>query len=130
MWKGVCFKPPLAGFSEKDFKDNMGRDLAKQSLTEDVIAGKKNIVTKTLTQTFFSATVSQMPEFSIAVWQPKPRVAKDDGLWDNTCWPRNIAPLDPGFVLLGIDRYYGDGANHKAPPYDYAAAYDPPNNGA
>jgi hypothetical protein len=127
MWRGACFAPSIDRFSEKDFKDNMGRDLAKQSWTGPVVKNKK---TREVTQTFFSATVNKMPEFTIASWQPTPLVAKDDGLWENTCWPRNIAPLDPGFVLLGIDRFYGDGANHHDPPYDYAAAYDPPNNGA
>jgi hypothetical protein len=130
MWRGACFKPSIDGFDEQQFKDNMGRDLKKQSVVETITTGKNKDITKTVTQTFFSATVSKMPEFSIAAWKPKPLVNKDDGLWENTCWPRNIAPQDPGFVLLGVDLFYGEGANHKAPPYKYAEPYDPPNNGA
>jgi hypothetical protein len=126
MWRGACFAPSVDGFKEKDFSDNLKRDLAKQSWTGSVVKGKK---TRSLTQTLFSATVSIMPEFTIAAWEPTPKISGDDGLSENGCWPKKIAPKDPGFVLLNIDRYYGDGANHQAPPYDYAAKYDPPNNG-
>jgi len=126
MWKGVCFKPPLEGFKEKDFKDNMARDLAKQDVVEITTMGKKKDITKTITVTKFSATVQKVGEFSIAAWEPKPRAGSDDGLLDNLCWPKKIAPLDPGFVLLHVDPWY----NNKVVPYNYDKAWDPPSNGA
>jgi hypothetical protein len=104
----------------------MNRDLRKQSITDTIITGRNKDITKTITTTFFSATVSKMPEFSIAKWEPVPLVNKDDGLSENECWPKDIAPLDPGFVLLSVDPYYAG----KKPPYDYAAPYVKGVNGA
>lgn len=125
MWRGACFRPSVEGFTEKDFEDNMKKDLAKQVITQTITVGNNKDITKTITQTFFSATVEKMPEFSIGVWQPKPLNAKDAGLSENGCWPKAIAGKDPGFVLLGVDPYYGG----KKPPYDYAAPYVQGTNG-
>lgn len=124
MWRLACFRPSIEHFDENDFMNNMSRDLAKQTLVVTATTGKNNDITKTVTVTKFSATVSHMPRFSIAQYDPVP-VKGNDGLSENLCWPQAIAPKDPGFVLLGVDPYYGG----MKPPYNYAADYDPPNNG-
>ncbi|KAM6505488.1 hypothetical protein FSOLCH5_014701 [Fusarium solani] len=53
--------------------------------------------------------------------------AKDDGLWENDCWPSAIAKTDPGFALLAIDDWYDKNPNAKK--WDYKEPYDPPTNG-
>lgn len=66
------------------------------------------------------------PVFTIDTWEHDPQgVSKDDGLSENPCWPKRIAPLDPGFTLLTFDKYY----NGNAPPYNYADPYEPGKNG-
>ena len=127
MWSGVCFRPAIEKSldREKEFKDEMAKDLAKQNITTTIKDGSP-AKTKTVTYTLFSATVEYLPQFSIASWEPVPQINRDDGLWENKCWPSAIAPLDPGFVLLAVDPYYGG----NPAPYRYADAYDPPNNGA
>lgn len=49
MWKQVCFKHSVEHFDEKELKHNMGKDGAKQSMTETITAGKKKDMTKTVT---------------------------------------------------------------------------------
>ena len=40
-----------------------------------------------------------------------------DGLRENPCWPKKLAPDDPGFALMTWDPFY----KGNPPPYDYKA---------
>jgi hypothetical protein len=112
MWKAACFAPPLDALNTADFHRlaNLDRNRVKFE-TREVTRGS----TKSITVTQFSATVDLKPEFTVTKWVPTP--AAGQGLEENKCWPSLIAPLDP---------YYAG----RAPPYQYAQAYDPPRNGA
>ncbi len=80
------------------------------------------------------------PEFTIATWAHFANPPKDDGLWDNGCWPKDLAVDDPGFALLAIDPWYQDnvrpfykkdtnGKVINAPKWDYAKGYEKGKNG-
>jgi hypothetical protein len=114
MWKSECFKGPAAALSDRDLKDKVSAD--PNSRPVDQVRNKKRYI-----QRIGSASVNVRPEFSISSWPP---AAPNDGMLVNQCWPR-IAPNDPGFTLLTFDPFY----QGQPPPYNYAAAWDPPNNG-
>ncbi|KAF2729337.1 glycoside hydrolase family 18 protein [Polyplosphaeria fusca] len=105
-WRGACFVPPIEKMSDSDFEKafNAGRN--------------KNLRNKNgITQTLAVATVSSRPEFSFGSWGHS-GADRDDGLWDNPCWPNEKTPQDPGFCLFTYDAWYGG----RAPPFDYKQA--------
>ena len=63
--------------------------------------------------TTISSVKVQVPQpvFEIKFWEHNKDNKKDDGLWDNPCWPKTLVPDDPGFALLTNDEWY---SNHKA----------------
>ncbi|KAH8692466.1 glycoside hydrolase family 18 protein [Phaeosphaeriaceae sp. PMI808] len=128
MWRGACFRPSIQADKfedDKAFEKEMKKDQAKRSVTETITPKNKG-VTKTVTRILFSATVNNIPEFTITAFDPVPPTGSDDGLRVNECWPSDIAKLDPGFVLLEVDPWY----KGKTPPYDYKKPYNPPSNGS
>ena len=72
--------------------------------------------------------MAHVPQFTIS-W--KYQAKKDDGLWDNPCWPKAITPNDPGFALSENGPWYTQ--TSKYPAYNYGEAYAPgtigPSNG-
>ncbi|KAL5316124.1 hypothetical protein ACEPPN_017002 [Leptodophora sp. 'Broadleaf-Isolate-01'] len=118
LWQGICFQELVSSdaMSNRDLKDKV--DAGQNLQVTNVVRGDKRYIERSA-----RVTVNKRPEFSISSWPPS---APNDGLNQNPCWPRNIAPLDPGFTLFENDPYY----NTHNRPYNYRAAYDPPNNGA
>ena len=119
MWRGVCFYGPLKQLSPQQIID-MANDNTKNF-------GLQSSAPKA-TQTDYTVgiTVAQKPEFTIAQWDHAGAAgSQDDGLSQNPCWPQKIAPLDPGFTLLKVDRYY----DNRVIPYDYGKDYIPGVNG-
>lgn len=120
MWKGACFKGPVAELTDKEFIDRLEKDLKH-------ISQKLNEFT---TQIRGSVWVDQRPEFTIVSWghhhPPRPVYAADDGLWVNPCWDSKKAPNDPGYAVLSIDPFYSS-HDHL---YDYKKPYVPPVNPA
>lgn len=112
MWKGKCFVPIVKALNDREFVDAVGK-------------GKVNIPPHNgdLTITYAQVTLDKRPEFTITAWEHSPQ--PNDGLNDNPCWPKNLAPKDPGYALNSYDPWY----NNKARPYKYTDAYNPPNNG-
>lgn len=47
--------------------------------------------------------------FKITDWDNLPQDDKWYGLKDNKCWPKDLAPNDPGWVLLTNDEFYQQG---------------------
>jgi hypothetical protein len=119
MWKGACFQAPLNELSAQQIVD-FANDNTKN------FGRKADRISPTLTEYQVGITVAQRPEFTIAQWDHAGTAgSQDDGLSENLCWPQAIAPLDPGFTILSIDRYY----DNKVIPYDYRKDYIPGVNG-
>lgn len=47
--------------------------------------------------------------FKITDWDGLPKDTKWYGLRDNKCWPKDLTPDDPGWVLLTNDEFYSAG---------------------
>jgi hypothetical protein len=117
LWKGQCFTPALLELSDTEFANK-------------VKAAPNKLIKKgpLATTTQASITVPHRPEFTIDTWGHTP--LKDDGLFENDCWPEAKTPKDPGFALLSYDPWFTD--NNRQPLYDYTKKYDPkakPPNG-
>jgi len=113
MWRGACFFGPLKNMSPQEIVD-LADDNTKN------FGRRSNVANPTETSYTVGITIAQQPVFTIAQWDHiGTLVTQDDGLSQNPCWPQAIAPLDPGFTLLSVDRYYD---NHPF-PYDYDKDY-------
>jgi hypothetical protein len=113
MWKGACFHAPLNELSAQQIVD-LANDNTKN------FGRRPSVVNPTSTDYKVGITVAQKPEFTIAQWNHAGTAgSQDDGLSQNPCWPQAIAPLDPGFTILSVDRYY----DNKVIPYDYRKDY-------
>ncbi|KAK4447349.1 hypothetical protein QBC34DRAFT_355211 [Podospora aff. communis PSN243] len=117
MWRGVCFYPAIHpnNLADRDFRAGV---LADPNRVTSVLKGNnKELI-------YGSVTVKTRPYFTINDYAHT-RLANpptDYGHWDNPCWPKNDAPLDPGFCLLDFDPW------NKAKwtqnnPNPYAQAY-------
>jgi hypothetical protein len=115
MWRSECFLPPVRYLGERPLLWKQKVDGAPKNLRRVVVQNKW------FTQTIAAVPVGQRPEFSIQEWKHKTQGPTDEGHLENPCWPKAIAPLDPGFPLLTFDSFYGG----KLPEYDYAKAYKP-----
>jgi hypothetical protein len=122
MWRGVCFYAPMKELSPQAIVD-LANDNTKN------FGRQPRVINPTSTEYEVGITVAQRPEFTIAQWDHAgntgPGGSLDDGLSQNPCWPQKIAPEDPGFTLLSVDRYY----DNRVIPYDYSKAYIPGING-
>jgi hypothetical protein len=113
MWKGACFYGPLKELSSQEIVD-LANDNTKN------FGRRSKAANPTVTDYTVGITVAQQPVFTIAQWDHAGNAgSQDDGLSQNPCWPQKIAPLDPGFTLLSVDRYY----DNKVIPYDYSKDY-------
>lgn len=113
MWKGICLSAPLMELSDQQIVD-LANDNTKN------FGRKLDVTGPTLTTYSVGITVAQKPEFTIVQWDHAGAAkSQDDGLSQNACWPRKVAPDDPGFTLLTIDRYY----DNRVVPYDYDKDY-------
>lgn len=121
MWKGTCFKGPVADLSQAEMMRQFNAAKNKQVVVKPI---KRSSAVAGHTQTWFAATVTARPEFTIVSWPAKQPVS--DGLKENPCWPSAIASADPGFALLTYDPFYND---HSL-PYNYRAAYVKGDNGS
>lgn len=83
--------------------------------------GKDGTVTETYNMLTFTRAVFKI-DFNFGDTPPS-----EDDEWylkENPCWPQDIAPNDPGFVLLTDDPYYKHNVEAKATVTSYA---DPPS---
>ncbi|KAK4210089.1 hypothetical protein QBC37DRAFT_449118, partial [Rhypophila decipiens] len=99
MWLGACFAPHLKEFSgpgkEDDFEDKWK-------------SGKKGppFVKAGIVQREAEVSVDVLPSFRISKWEHAANPPRDAGMWDNPCWPKKLAPKDPGFTLWSWDTWY------------------------
>jgi hypothetical protein len=105
-WKSICFMTPLqnAQMNDNEFRRRFNAAPSRTSRSQ-----------KGLTQILALLEVEHQPEFSFGSWGHSGQPARDDGLWDNPCWPQMLAPTDPGFALFTYDQWYGG----QSPPDDY-----------
>jgi hypothetical protein len=112
MWKGKCFVPIVKALSDSEFRDAVAK-------------GKVHVPPHNgdLTIMYAQVTLDRRPEFTITAWEQSP--LPNDGLNDNPCWPKNLAPKDPGYALNKYDPWYQTNQHH----YAYDQPYNPPSNG-
>ncbi|KAH7228394.1 hypothetical protein B0J15DRAFT_530791 [Fusarium solani] len=74
------------------------------------------------TTTYITSVGIKIPNavFEIKHWEQP--AAKDDGLWENKCWPSMILPDDPGYALLTDDPWYQHNPNAQASTAVYNVA--------
>ncbi|KAM7214665.1 hypothetical protein V8F06_009986 [Rhypophila decipiens] len=99
MCLGAYFVPHLKEFSgpgkEDDFEDKWK-------------SGKKGppFVKAGIVQREAEVSVDVLPSFRISKWEHAANPPRDAGMWDNPCWPKKLAPKDPGFTLWSWDTWY------------------------
>ncbi|QPH01779.1 hypothetical protein C2857_005982 [Epichloe festucae Fl1] len=114
MWKGTCFNKALDALSNTEFEKRV-----------NAARGKKTVNKNGVRQVHAAITLDIWPHFTISSWGQSKNV-KDDGLWDNQCWPKGIAAGDPGYALLSLDEWRDD----NAAKYDYRKPYVKGTNGS
>ncbi|MBE3044640.1 hypothetical protein IMZ48_19185 [Candidatus Bathyarchaeota archaeon] len=72
--------------------------------------------------------VDVKPYFKISPFEHAANPPIDAGLWENTCWPKLLAPDDPGFALFSFDPWYI--ANSPNPKWDFKQKYQKGSNGS
>lgn len=92
MGLGTCFAPHLKAFNEYGQEDEF-EDEWKSGKKGPLVA-KPGIV-----QREAAVSVDVLPSFKISKWQHETNPPKYAGMWDNPCWPKKLAPKDPGFTL-------------------------------
>ncbi|KAJ4021153.1 hypothetical protein NW752_004160 [Fusarium irregulare] len=115
-WRGFCFVDAIKGLSLKEFHDM-------------VMAGKKGrwATNGNHKKTNVQVEIDIRPQFNLVYEFDQPGFVgnklRDDGIWDNGCWPKKAAKSDPGFALLSLDEWYIK--NPKAKVWDYTQKYLP-----
>ena len=113
-WYGVCMRHAVNHLSLSDWSDKVNNGKMGPTVNQ-----RNNYELTEL-----SIDVDVRPEFNLRFRHKPPR---DDGLWDNGCWPQSAAKDDPGFALLRIDEWYD---KHKSlPKWDYTDEYKKGTNG-
>ena len=120
MFRGVCMAPVQRLSGDQIQRKVEGAPPQRRTRT----VNKRGIVQYTA-----ETNVDSTPEFSISRFEhaqlgqaPPPNY----GLYDNPCWPQALAAGDPGFALLRIDPWAGNGAMG----YDYSSNYVQGINGS
>jgi hypothetical protein len=107
IWKSVCFNPI--------FKDKLSDTQFENRFRNANMVGPRQ--KNGNTQYYAQIQADHRPEFSFGTWGHDAS-GRDDGLWENPCWPNMLAPEDPGYAIFTFDQWYGG----RAPPYNYRAA--------
>ncbi|OHF01134.1 hypothetical protein CORC01_03448 [Colletotrichum orchidophilum] len=71
----------------------------------------------TTTVTSWVSIETARPIFKITDWDGLPKDTKWYGLQDNKCWPKDLTPHDPGWVLLTNDEFYGPAQHPDLAPH-------------
>lgn len=112
----ICFNPQMQEVKEGDFAGLLKAAAPAKTIDGPIVQNKNGGKTR-VDVTYFAATLDKRPEFTWAKWEHAANPPVSDGLRDNPCWAKGLAPDDPGFALLTWDPFYGG----KNPPYDYHA---------
>lgn len=127
LFKGVCFKDPLQKLTDAQLKSKVGK--AQQTWNH-------NAKTKHQ-QWYVGISVDSRPEFSLT-WAHAANPPRNDGLFDNQCWPHQLARGDPGFNIWNGDEWYDTNpatdpndnpSGQRGPRWDYNSEYAKGTNG-
>ncbi|KAL0935697.1 chitinase [Colletotrichum truncatum] len=118
MWRQFC-----ATYDEYKTKTNGKTEVRDGARTTTDKKVEKKVDKGTTT--YITSVGVKVPNavFEIKHWDhTKITSLRDDGLWDNPCWPSALLPNDPGFVLLTDDPWYGNNANAQVSTDEYNSA--------
>ncbi|TPX15957.1 uncharacterized protein E0L32_000291 [Thyridium curvatum] len=79
LWKSMYFKPPLKALTDSQLESKISATVVRPA---SVKAG--------MTQNTVGISIDTHPEFSIEPWGHSANPPRDDGHWDNPCWPKAI----------------------------------------
>ncbi|KAK4118928.1 carbohydrate-binding module family 24 protein [Parathielavia appendiculata] len=113
-WKGVCFAPHIADLTIAEFKKKFDAVPAKERTTVE----KKTDRYK-LTETKVKVPVDVKPYFKFSSFEHAANPPVDAGMWDNGCWPKKVAPKEPGFTLWRWDQWYDGRTPGHTHEYDF-----------
>ncbi|WAO90147.1 Hypothetical protein NCS54_00756000 [Fusarium falciforme] len=123
VWRGVCFHSAL-----EELKDDL---LEYQRMCQAApILSTGQLPQGSGVRHVIEPVINIRPVFTFSEYQHSAAgntPLRDDGLWENKCWPSGIAKTDPGWALLSIDEWHDKNPNAKK--WDYKKPYDPPTNG-
>lgn len=118
-WRSVCFNPLFQDMSDAEYARKFIKGPPPPPTGKPPPAPKPNQIIKNVEQHHGHMFSDKRPEFSFTGWGHSNRAPlKDDGLWDNPCWPKNWAVNDPGFALYTHDPWYT--SNGRQPFANYA----------
>ena len=109
-WAGFCpLKDGGAGNGQyyRENKDGHKEGQVNEELVELKKPGEEIVHGKTTTTRYEARFTRAIFEIVFdESWPVKPSKENDWGLRQNPCWPQDIAPNDPGYVLLTDDHWY------------------------
>lgn len=131
-WKKFCTNHD-GGAGNGQFHGEDNNKGSKGQVNEDLVSLKgpgkeikhKGPNDKTTTTTQYEAKYTRAV-FEIKfdqLWPTMPSGGNDWGLKENPCWPEDIVPDDPGFVLLTDDPWYTTAASEKVRDQVKASLY-------
>ncbi|KAK4119786.1 glycoside hydrolase family 18 protein [Parathielavia appendiculata] len=120
-WLGVCFRPHIAGWTIAEFERRFAPVPAH---LRDVREEKTHTSKITIQQAKVPVDVKPYWTFSRFEHDTNPPV--DAGMWENGCWPKKIAPDEPGFTIWGWDKWYDDKTPGHKRIYEFDKPYKKP----
>ncbi|KAF2120533.1 hypothetical protein BDV96DRAFT_594984 [Lophiotrema nucula] len=104
IWNSFCLKKKDGGAGNGQFKDGLpNKDLLKFTGQAHVNRKGQRVTTESWEVHFTRAAFSMDFDWKGAL---VPNQGNNWGLKENLCWPLDIVPEDPGYVLLTDDTWY------------------------
>ncbi|KAK1636284.1 hypothetical protein BDP81DRAFT_394898 [Colletotrichum phormii] len=116
MWRGFCNKNAAQSSTTRTstvtsfIQSKFIRTVNANSRTAKGLDG-------TTTVTSWVSIETARAIFKITDWDGLPKDTKWYGLRDNKCWPNDLTPDDPGWVLLTNDEFYAAGQHPDLAPH-------------
>ncbi|KAF2429075.1 hypothetical protein EJ08DRAFT_306237 [Tothia fuscella] len=132
QWRGFCDQNDGGAGNGQFLQTGRNKGDLNEKLVDLIKPGneitQKGVNGKTTTTTQFAAKYTRAV-YVLAFdnsWPQMPSQGNDWGLRDNACWPEDLVPNDPGFVLLNDDNWYTTAGSHipDAQKQEYAKAPD------
>ena len=96
MWKGVCFVPHVKGLSTGQFLNKFN----SSPVSKRNSALKNGMISQDT-----EVKVNVKPYFAMS-FEHEANPPLEAGMRENKCWPKKLAPNDPGFALWSWDEWY------------------------
>ncbi|KAK2601575.1 hypothetical protein QQS21_004893 [Conoideocrella luteorostrata] len=120
LWRGVCMKEALEKLTNSELEQKVKKAKRSTPASQKVKHEELHV----------GIDINHRPEFSLS-WGHSANPPADDGLFDNICWPSQLAVGDPGFALLILDEWYSTNpkGGKTGPRWNYKAPYVKGTNG-